>query len=125
MIWNWDINVDGAYPDSFMQLDNIPLKNVKTFKYPGVWNTFDDMHIGQWEVEYRINSAKCAFAENRKMLTNRNIRLNTRINFLNGLVRSGLMYGCHAWRPTKPELSKISSTYNNFLRSMVHNGFKR
>ena len=59
------------------------------------------------------------------MLTNKNITLRTRITFLNGFVRSRLTYGCHAWRPTQAELSKLNATYNKFLRSMIWNGFKR
>ena len=47
------------------------------------------------------------------------------VNFLNALVRSRLTYGCHVWRPTQSELSRINSTYRIFLRNLIHNGFKR
>ena len=125
MIWNWNEKIDGPYPENILTLKNVKLNNVKHFKYLGVWNSFDDCHIGEKELNYRINCAKSAFAQHRKMLQNRNIHLATRVMFLNSLVRSRLSYGCHAWRPTKTEMSKLSSTYNYFLRSIIYNGFKR
>ena len=76
-------------------------------------------------MEYRVNSAFNAHAENKKLLTNKSIRLHTRILFLNTLVRSRLVYGCHAWRPTSSELSKINAAYNYMLRSMMHDGHTR
>ena len=45
--------------------------------------------------------------------------------FLNSLVRSRLTYGCHAWRPSSPELNKLDSTYRFFLRSMIFYGLDR
>ena len=45
--------------------------------------------------------------------------------FLNSLVRTRLTYGCHAWRPSKPELQKLDATYNNFLRHMIFSGHAR
>ena len=125
MIWNWNTEEEGYYPKSIISINKIPLNNTRTFKYLGVWNTANDIPIGKTELDYRINSAKCAFAEHRGMLTNKNITLRTRITFLNGFVRSRLTYGCHAWRPTQAELSKLNATYNKFRRGMIWNGFKR
>ena len=90
-----------------------------------MWSDYNDIHIGETELNYRINSAKCAFAENRKMLTNRHIQLKIRVSLLNSLVRSRLTYGCHAWRPTIAERANLSTAYKKFLRSMVTNGYKR
>ena len=53
------------------------------------------------------------------------IHLNTRIMFLQSLVRSRLTYGCHSWRPTQTEINKIETTYRHFLRCMVWNGHAR
>ena len=85
----------------------------------------NDIHIGSREVEHRVASGHAAFAEHRQLLTNYHIPLGLRINFMNSLVRSRLTYGCHAWRPTQAELSKMDSTYNFILRNMISNGFKR
>ena len=125
VIWNWKEDVDGPYPDSILQINNKSILNSKYFKYLGVWIEYNDIHIGQRETENRLNSAKAAFAENKSLLMNHSIRLHTRIKFLNGLVRSRLTYGCHSWRPTEPEINKIDSTYNRFLRRMVRHGFDR
>ena len=46
--------------------------------------------VKQSSLDYRINSAKFAFAEHRGMLVNKKITLRTRITFLNGFVRSRL-----------------------------------
>ena len=83
------------------------------------------MSIGKIEVEYRVNSAYNAFAVSKKLLTNKKVKLHTRIQFLNSLVRSRLVYGCHAWIPTNQELTKIDSTYRYMLRSMLYNGHTR
>ena len=125
MIWNWDDLVDGPYPENILSINGFLLNNVKHFKYLGVWNTYNDIHIGEKEVNNRKNSANGAFAQHRKMLGNKNIHLATRVMFMNSLVRSRLTYGCHAWRPTQSEMSKLSSRYKYFLRCMVYNGFKR
>ena len=45
--------------------------------------------------------------------------------FLNSLVRTRLTYGCHTWRPSSAEVSKINATYNYFLRCMIWNGHQR
>ncbi|XP_071959537.1 uncharacterized protein [Antedon mediterranea] len=124
IIWNWKEEVE-EYPRCIIQIGGVHINNVTHFRYLGVWATYNDVHIGDQEVKYRINSAKGAFAENRALLTNRTIHLQTRMMFLNGLVRSRLTYGCHAWRATGSEMSKLSTTYKTFLRRMLVNGFQR
>ena len=106
------------------------MSSLTTCSSTGIWTYLVSrpiglLHIGLREVDHRINSAHASFAINRNMLKNRNIALATSINFLNALVRSRLTYGSHAWRPTRTELSRIQTTYNYFLRSMIVNGFRR
>ena len=125
MIMNWNISGDDVYPQSILTINGKAIKNVSAFKYLGVWIKNNSIHIGKEEVEHRVASAHNAFAENRKLLTNQNIELSTRIDFLKALVRSRLTYGCHAWRPSSPELSKFETTYRYFLRCMIWNGHSR
>ena len=125
MVFNWQPSIHGQYPTSIITLNGFNIKNTTTFKYLGVWINHNDLHIGDEEVEYRINSAHNAFAENRKLLTNFNIKLDTRIMFFNAFVRTRLTYGCHAWKPSSEELRKLDSTHRFFLRSMLWNGHKR
>ena len=125
MIVNWREEPDTSYPSSIICVNGESIKNVESFKYLGVYINYNSIHIGKEELNNRINSAHQSFAENRKLLTNMHIPLGTRITFLNSLVRSRLIYGCHCWRPNAAELSKIESTYRHFLRSMVWSGHAR
>ena len=124
MIMNWQTS-DGEYPDTIISLNNKNITNSTCFKYLGVWLNHNCLHIGNEELQHRINSAHTAFAENKKLLTNKNIDLSTRVMFLNSLVRSRLTYGCHAWRPSLHEINKLETTYRFFLRCMIYNGHKR
>ena len=118
-------NTTDNYPQSIISVNGTAIENTPTFKYLGVWITYNKQSIGNDELEHRINSSHIAFSENRKLLTNMNVGLHTRMMFLNALVRSRLTYGCHCWRPSAPELSKLESTYHYFLRCMIYNGHKR
>ena len=119
------VNSKSSPPDSIITINGYEIKNTTAFKYLGVWISSDTLHIGKKELDYRIGLAHNAFAENRKLLTNLNIPLQTRLQFLNALVRTRLTYGCHCWRPTAQELSKLQSAYHYFLRCMVYNGHRR
>ncbi|XP_033098478.1 uncharacterized protein LOC117102327 [Anneissia japonica] len=125
MVWNWSLERYGPYPSHLIKVNDIWIINSKIFKYLGVWNTYDDIPIGNREMDHRISSARASFAKHRKMLCNKSIALSTRVTFLNGLVRSRLTYGCHSWRPLQSELNKLNFTYNYFLRSIIVNGFER
>ena len=100
------------------------MENVNEFKYLGVWNTYNDVHIGQRELNYRIGSAAGAYYKNRQLLTNSKIWLNTRVKFLNTIVRSRLLYGCHSWRPTQKKIKKLDALYNSYLRRIVTGGYR-
>ena len=125
VIFNWTATGENIYPNSILNINGVKIKNSKSFKYLGVYFSYDDLKIGNEELDNRINSAHNAFAPSRKMLTNKNIKLETRIMFLNSLVRSRLTYGCHAWRPSESELSKLDATYRYFLRHMIFYGHSR
>ena len=113
------------YPEAIIDINGVDIENCSSFKYLGVTIEADKLSIGNSEVESRVNSAFSAFAEHKRLLTNKRISLQTRVLFLNALCRSRLTYGCHAWRPTNAELSKISSTYRYMLRSLLFNGYSR
>ena len=125
MIFNWHTSTHGSYPNSLITLNGKIIKNVTAFKYLGVWMNHNNLHIGDEELRHRINLAHNAFSENRKLLTNMKIKLNTRIMFLDSLVKTRLTYCCHAWKPSKVEINKIDSTYRYFLRCMIWNGHLR
>ena len=122
VVFNWPVAELDHYPESFLSIDGSPVKNSTSFKYLGVYFSYNNVKIGQEEMNNRINSAQNAFVQTRKMLTNKNIELQTKIMFLKALVRSRLTYGCHAWRPSGPELQKLDATYRYFLRHMIFGG---
>ena len=126
IVFGWENYGDYEdYPTTILNINGAEIENTKAFKYLGVWLESTCLNIGQKEMDCRINSALNAFAEHKKLFTNWKINLKTRIMFLNTLVRSRLTYGCHAWRPSTPELSKLNSTYTYMLRSMIRNGHAR
>ena len=125
MVWNWNEEIDGPYPNTIIKINDQHLENVKEFKYLGVWNTYNDVHIGQRELNHRIGSAAGAYYKNRQLLTNSKVWLKTRVKFMNAIVRSRLIYGCHAWRPTQKEMRKLNATYNSYLRRIVTGGYRR
>ena len=53
------------------------------------------------------------------------IRLPTRINILNAVVRSRLTYSCQAWNITARQRNRINSSYTGMLRKMVKGGYPR
>ena len=123
VIFNYSKNEQ--YPETIIKLNGQPLKNSCAIKYLGVWVNYSDLGIGKEEINHRICAAHNAFAQNRKLLTNHYIKLETRIMLLNSLVRSRLTYGCHAWRPTTTEIGKIDTIYRSFLRKMIFRGYER
>ena len=123
MILNFSENEQ--YPESIITLNNHPIKNSPAFKYLGVWVRYIDLGIGKEELNNRICAAHNAFAQNSKLLKNKNVNLQTRIMLLNSIVRSRLSYGCHAWRPTPTDINKIDAVYRSFLRKMIFRGNER
>ena len=61
MCWNWP--KDKEYPDEIITINgDQKIENVDVFKYLGVWNSADQVTIGQKELKYRIGCAAGAWA---------------------------------------------------------------
>ena len=58
------------------------------------------------------------------LLQNLNVKLTTRIMFLNSFVRSRLTYACQNWNLTRYQYDRLDITYRIFLRRMVRGGFR-
>ena len=137
IIYNWKQGKpekDEKYPTSIISLKTInpegekidfPLKNSVDFKYLGALSQYDDSSIGSSELDNRITSATCKFFELKKFFKNFKIPLQTRIKYLNSLVRSRLCYLCAGWTITQAQLDKLDSCYIRFLRHMVRGGWQR
>ena len=109
---------------SLISIGNIPLKNVRTFKYLGHMITNNEEDPSHY-LNFRISSAFQKWNELKHVLTDRRILMSTRTKILEACVRSRLLYGVQAWQMSARELRKIESIWHGFLRRMVRNGFKR
>ena len=74
---------------------------------------------------FRISSAFQKWNELKHVLTDRRIKMSSRINIIEGCVRSRLLYSTHAWELSAREMSKLETILHDFLRKMITNGFKR
>ena len=118
-------NPPREYPKSIINLGEESITNVPTFKYLGSKVQHDEHTTGWTEINFRIDSAKAQFAQQKNLFTNQNISLKTRTKFLNSYVRSRLTYSCQNWALTKIQFNKLDSVYATFLRKMVRNGYSR
>ena len=75
-------------------LDEVPLEQVKHFKYLESWITADAK--SDEDTRTRAGMAKAAFLQNKEIMR-RNIRFSTKMKILNCYVLSILNYGCETW----------------------------
>ena len=71
------------------------IKQVDKFKYLGSMMTVDGR--SESEIRQRIGIAKSAFEKMRKLVTNRHIRIETRMRAIKAYIWSTLLYGCESW----------------------------
>ena len=114
-----------VYPASIVTLNGSSLRNVKEFKYLGSQLHHEQPNTGDVELNHRIQLANSKFAEKLNLLQNYNIRLRTRIMFMNSYVRSRLTYGCQNWNLNQTQFDRLDICYRRFLRRMVRGGFRR
>jgi len=70
-------------------------------------------------------AAWSAFNSNSKVLTNKSIKLKTRTDLLDSLVRSIMLYSSQAVDLTKRQKDELEALYRKFLRKMVFRTWKR
>ena len=109
---------------SLISLGGVALKNVRNFKYLGHMVTNNDEDPSKY-LSHRISSAFQKWNELKHVLTDKRIRMSTRIKFLEACIRMRLLYSVQSWDLSANELRKIESIWHSFLRKMVNNGFKR
>ena len=80
---------------------------------------------GDTEITARNDLAEAKFYEHRKKLMNFNIKLHTRIQILNFIVRSRLTYGCQTWNLNSGQKGRLDSCYTSMLRKIVRGGHNR
>ena len=102
----------------------VALENIREFCYLG----FTIANKGAKSEQYlndRISKAYQKWNELKMVLTDNNIRLKTRIKFLETCVRSRLLYSVQCWNLNLHEIQKLETIWNNFLRRMVRGGYRR
>ena len=109
---------------SLISIGEVELKNVRVFKYLGHMIVNTDEDPSQY-LNFRISSAFQKWNELKHVLTDRRILMSTRSRILEACIRSRLLYSVQTWELSGRELRKIESTWCNFLRKMIVNGFKR
>jgi len=114
-----------AYPETVCQLNGNNIDNVKTFIYLGSCIKYDEPNTGNTEIELRIDYAENSLYQYSKKFFNQKISIKTRVQIMNSMVRSRLVYGCQTWSMTKLVLQKIKAAYSGFLRKMIKGGFRR
>ena len=113
-------NVDDAIKnhESLINIGNNKIKNVGTFKYLGYTLSNDEAKTS-CVLHARIGAAFQKWNELKHVLTDRRIRLSTRVRFLTTCVRSRLLYSIQAWALTEAELDTSEVIWTGFLRRMV------
>ena len=103
-----------------MQARGYDIENVKMFKYLGANIHYKDASTGDAEINQRVDSAEAKYYEHAKKLMNFKILLRTRVQILNTLVRSRLMYGCQVWTLSTVQRNRLHSFYCGSLRRRLH-----
>ena len=121
MVFNADEGL--MQQESLITLGKRNIKNVTNFKYLGYTitnseNTSSSLHA-------RIGAAFQKWNELKHVLTDKRIRLATRVKFLTTCVRSRLLYSVQVWELSEYELNKVEVIWHGFLRKMVRGGFER
>ena len=109
---------------SLINLNEQPIENVRRFKYLGHMLTNETVTTPTY-ITNQISSAYIKWNELKPMLMNKQIKLSTRVKFLEAYVRSRLLYSVQAWQLNANEMRKVESVWNNFLRRMIKGGFER
>ena len=110
--------------ESLITLRNIPIDNVRSFKYLGhvLCNKLDNSSAF---INHQISSAYAKWNEMKSVFLDKRIFLSTRIKFLEACVRSRLLYSVQAWQLSAKDMRKLESVWSGFLRRMVKGGFSR
>ena len=110
--------------ESLITIGDNKIKNVRTLKYLGYTITNEEKKTSRF-LYARIGATYQKWNELKHVLTDRRIKLSTRVRFLTTCVRSRLLYSIQACSLTEKELDTIEVIWNSFLRKMVKGGYQR
>ena len=93
-------------PSPTITIDDKPLVNVEHFKYLGSTISCDGSL--DREIDSRISKASQALDSLRnQVLSERNIRLYTKLKVYNAVVLPSLLYGCETWTLYRRHIKKL------------------
>ena len=95
------------------------------FRFLGAQTDRDQVSTGDTELNSRIQSANAKFAEYKRILTDPNIWMTTKMLYFNSLIRSRLTYSCQNWTVTPTQYDKMDRAQRKMLRRMVRGGHSR
>ena len=111
-------------PASLVKLNDKPIENVSKFPYLGhAISSEENSHSAL--IAQRISLAYKKYNELKQVLTDRRVRLKTRVKFFSACVRSRLTFSVQACLLKADEIRKLESVWMNFLRKLVRKGFER
>ena len=106
------------YAPPAVSIEGKQLNAVKTFKYLG--STISNDASLDAEITARIAKATAAFGRLTKRLwTNRNIRLDTKIAVYRAVVLSSLLFGCESWTLKKALSVRLEKFHQTTLRRIA------
>jgi len=106
------------YPENVIVLNDQPIANTDKFPYLGSQIVYDQT-TGDWEINYRIESAKNKFSSMKNLLLNHEIYLQTRIVFLRAYIRCRLIFNYQSWVLTLAQSNKFDATWRTSLRKII------
>ena len=111
-----------ASSESLIKIDNMPLENVRKFRYLGhtISNIDDKEHLNT-----QIGAAYQKYSDMKDVLTDREISMSICVSLLEAYVRSRLLYSVQTRRLNAQEVARLNSIWMNFLRRLVRGGFNR
>ena len=86
------LNDENNYPETIASLQGKAIDNVESFVYLGCILNYNEPSTGEAEINLRIDAAENAFYSHEKNMMNQKIALKTRVQLLDSLVRSRLIY---------------------------------
>ena len=99
-------------------LDGSVLENVTEFTYLGsILSQDGECSAG---IDARISKASKVFGSwKKKVFTNRQFSISTKMKVFRALVRPVLLYGCETWSVTQPNLQRLNTFHMLCIRSIL------
>ena len=111
---SFNVPNSATIPNSLVKLNDKPIENVTKFPYLGhALSNEENNHTAL--ITQRISSAYQKFNELKQVLTDRRIRLKTRVKFLTACVRTRLTFSVQACLLKAAEINKLETVWMNFL----------